>query len=189
MEMKYEDYEYGDQNDSDLIDVDAAEVEVLEEDTFELDDDMNEAVQNDWQKRHFAIMEQREMIRERVRNMKSGNAVLRPAKPKPDMKEREMEVGVYARVSTMSTDQTSSIENQTLYYQKKVEDTPNWNLHEIYSDEGKSGTSMQHRTAFKRMLRAAANKEIDLIICATFAYALYHSLYQKNPISLLMSTP
>ncbi len=167
MDKRYEDYEYEDQIDADLKDADAIEVDVLEENDFDIDDDMTGTVQNDWLRRHYDIMEQREMIRERVRKMHSGNAVIRPAKPKPDMKDREMEVGVYARVSTMSTDQTSSIENQTLYYQKKVEDTPNWNLHEIYSDEGKSGTSMQHRTAFKRMLRAAANKEIDLIICAS----------------------
>ena len=48
------------------------------------------------------------------------------------------EVGVYARVSTKSTNRVSSIENQTRYYTKKVGDTPNWTLHEIYSDEGKN---------------------------------------------------
>lgn len=61
----------------------------------------------------------------------------------------------------------SSIENQTKYYTKKVGDTPNWTLHEIYSDEGKSGTSTQHRTEFKRMIEDAAQKKIDLILCAS----------------------
>jgi len=110
--------------------------------------------QNDWQKRHEAIVEKKELIRSRVRSTRTANAVIRPAKPKPTiMDSRDMEVGVYARVSTLSTEQTSSIENQTLYYRKKVKDTPNWTLHEIYSDEGKSGTSMQHREAFNRMLQ------------------------------------
>ena len=77
------------------------------------------------------------------------------------------QVGVYARVSTKSTNQVSSIENQTRYYTKKVGDTPNWTLHEIYSDEGKSGTSTQHRTEFKRMIEDAAQKKIDLILCAS----------------------
>lgn len=121
-----------------------------------------------WEKRHGEIEKQREAIRQRVRNTKIGNAVIRPAKPKPTISDTgEKQVAVYARVSTKSTDQTSSIENQTLYYQKKVQDTPNWNLHEIYSDEGKSGTSMQHREAFKRMIEDAASKQIDLILCAS----------------------
>lgn len=77
------------------------------------------------------------------------------------------QVGVYARVSTKSTNQVSSIENQTRYYTKKVGDTPNWTLHEIYSDEGKSGTSTQHRTEFKRMIEDAAQKKIDLILCSS----------------------
>lgn len=34
----------------------------------------------DWQKRHDEIEEQREQIRNRVRNTRAGNAVLRPAK-------------------------------------------------------------------------------------------------------------
>lgn len=124
--------------------------------------------ENEWEKRHDEIEKQREAIRQRVRNTKVGNAVIRPAKPKPTISDTgEKQVAVYARVSTKSTDQTSSIENQTLYYQKKVEDTPNWNLHEIYSDEGKSGTSMQHREAFKRMIEDAASKQIDLILCAS----------------------
>lgn len=122
----------------------------------------------DWQKRHDEIEEQREQIRNRVRSTKAGNAVLRPAKPKPTISDSdEKNVGVYARVSTKSTEQTSSIENQSLYYTKKVEDTPNWTLHEIYSDEGKSGTSTQHRTEFNRMLQDAADKKIDLILCAS----------------------
>ena len=43
----------------------------------------------------------------------------------------------------------SSIENQTLYYTKKIAETENWNLQDIYSDEGKSGTSLRKRDAFK----------------------------------------
>lgn len=122
----------------------------------------------DWEKRHNEIEEQREKIRNRVRKTRSGNGVIREAKPKPTISDTgHKQVGVYARVSTKSTNQVSSIENQTRYYTKKVGDTPNWTLHEIYSDEGKSGTSTQHRTEFKRMIEDAAQKKIDLILCAS----------------------
>lgn len=135
---------------------DCIEVEVVDSDT------------SDWQRRHNEIEAEREAIRQRVRNTRSGNVVIRPAKPTPRISdEGTKSVGVYARVSTKSTDQTSSIENQTMYYTQKVEETPNWSLHEIYSDEGKSGTSTTHRENFNRMIKAAANKEIDLIICAS----------------------
>lgn len=62
-----------------------------------------------------------------------------------------------------------SIENQTLYYTKKIAETENWNLQDIYSDEGKSGTSLRKRDAFKRMMRDAKDQKMDLIICASIS--------------------
>lgn len=94
--------------------------------------------------------------------------VFRPAKPAPTIRDEEHKrVAVYARVSTKSTEQVSSIENQTKYYTEKIAKTPNWELQEIYSDEGKSGTSKKWRPAFRRMLEDAANKKMDLIVCAS----------------------
>lgn len=108
-------------------------------------------------------------IRRRVRNAAvADNAVFIPAKPKPTIQDKEQKkVAVYARVSTKSTEQVSSIENQTKYYTEKIEKNPNWEMQEIYSDEGKSGTSMRKRIEFKRMLKDAAEKKIDLILCAS----------------------
>lgn len=123
--------------------------------------------QNDWQRRHEEIEANREGIRNRIRNTKTGNVTLQPAKPQPSITDGDMSVAVYARVSTKSEEQVSSIENQTLYYTKKIEDTPNWTMQKIYSDEGKSGTSTKHRTAFNQMIEDAAKKDFDLIICAS----------------------
>ncbi len=94
--------------------------------------------------------------------------VFRPAKPTPTIRDdAHKRVAVYARVSTKSKEQVSSIENQTKYYTEKIEKTPNWELAEIYSDEGKSGTSKKWRPEFKRMLEDAAKKKMDLIVCAS----------------------
>ena len=111
----------------------------------------------------------KQQIRDRVRNTSLGdNAVLIPAKPTPTINDEDSKVvAVYARVSTSSTEQVSSIENQTKYYTEKIEKNPNWTMHEIYSDEGKSGTSMRKRTEFKRMLKDAKEKKMDLILCAS----------------------
>ncbi|MBR3245122.1 MAG: recombinase family protein [Parasporobacterium sp.] len=121
-----------------------------------------------WQDRHEEIEATREAIRQRVRNTRDVSGEIRPAKPKPTISDTsDKKVAVYARVSTMSTDQTSSIENQSMYYEKKIEDTPNWELQEIYSDEGKSGTSLRHRDEFKRMIADAVDKKMDIILCAS----------------------
>ena len=83
--------------------------------------------------------------------------IFRPAKPTPTIRDEEHKrVAVYARVSTNSKEQVSSIENQTKYYTEKIAKTPNWELAEIYSDEGKSGTSKKWRPEFKRMLCCSA---------------------------------
>lgn len=94
--------------------------------------------------------------------------IFRPAKPTPTIRdEAHKRVAVYARVSTKSKEQVSSIENQTKYYTEKIAKTPNWELAEIYSDEGKSGTSKKWRPEFRRMLDDAAKKQMDLIVCAS----------------------
>ena len=59
--------------------------------------------------------------------------IFRPAKPTPTIRDAEHKrVAVYARVSTKSKEQVSSIENQTKYYTEKIAKTPNWDLAEIY---------------------------------------------------------
>ena len=113
--------------------------------------------------------ERKEYIRRRVQNAAvTEGTVFRKAKPKPSiMDEGSKSVAVYARVSTKSEEQVSSIENQTKYYTEKIEQTPNWDMYKIYADEGKSGTSMRKRTEFKQMLKDAADKKMDLILCAS----------------------
>ena len=111
----------------------------------------------------------KELSRRRVRNATVGdNVTFIPADPVQDVfDDSNKKVAVYTRVSTKSTEQVSSIENQTKYYTEKVSKNPNWDLQEIYSDEGKSGTSIKKRENFRRMIEDAKNKKIDLILCAS----------------------
>ena len=113
----------------------------------------------DWQSRHLESERRKAEIRDRIhkqteQGQKTAKDYFRPAKPTPSIYDSDLKrVAVYARVSTSSEEQISSIENQTLYYTKKIAETENWNLQDIYSDEGKSGTSLRKRDAFKRMMR------------------------------------
>ena len=107
--------------------------------------------------------------RKRIRETKvPDNVIFKPAKPAPTIDDLgEKRVAIYARVSTKSTEQVSSIENQTKYYTNKVENTPNWELADIYKDEGISGTSTKKRKDFQRMIADAEKKKMDLILCAS----------------------
>lgn len=115
----------------------------------------------------------REVIKANIRRRvwtsnASPKAQFIPAKPLPTVQDDgQKTVAVYARVSTKSTEQVSSIENQTRYYTEKVEKTPNWEMLEIYSDEGISGVSIKKRPAFLRMIKDATEKKMDLILCAS----------------------
>ena len=122
-----------------------------------------------WQPQDADKEDIKSYTRYRVRHACVGpNVTFKPAKPKPTITdEGDKRVAVYARVSTKSAEQVSSIENQTKYYTDKIENTDNWELQEIYSDEGKSGTSMRKRLRFKQMIEDAGEKKMDLILCAS----------------------
>ena len=89
-----------------------------------------------------------------------------PAKEQNDHVKADQfqRVAIYARVSTDNPMQTTSFELQQKYYEELVAQHPQWVLVKIYADEGKSGTTMQHRDSFNEMLADAAAGKIDLII-------------------------
>ena len=124
--------------------------------------------ETDWQTRHKEREALRENIRNRVRNSEGSNVYFHKGMPLPtNSDDTDKRVGVYARVSTKSTEQTSSIENQQLYYTKKIGDNEHWEMQEIYSDEGKSGMEVKHRKEFQRMIADAGKGKMDMILCAS----------------------
>ena len=111
--------------------------------------------------------EQRERVRRRVRAATNPeNYTYFPEKENTDyVKSDEFQrVAIYARVSTDDPAQTSSFELQQKYYTGMVDRNPKWVLVKIYSDEGKSGTTTQHREGLQEMLGDAFQGKIDLII-------------------------
>ena len=109
---------------------------------------------------------QKEKIRERYKGLNADELDVIPALPQTNFYEddREKRVAVYARVSTDDPRQTSSYELQKNHYQDVVSRHPGWRLVEIYADEGISGTSLQHRDAFLRMIADCRAGKIDLIV-------------------------
>ena len=73
-------------------------------------------------------------------------------------------VAAYCRVSTDKDDQANSFESQQRYFRECIERRPDWELQEIYADEGISGTSTRKRARFNAMIQAAKEGKIDLIV-------------------------
>lgn len=108
---------------------------------------------------------QKTKIRERYKGSDIGNAEIIPARKQADIfDDVERRVAVYVRVSTDNLQQTSSYELQKNYYEDMIRRNPKWSLAGIYSDEGITGTSLEHRDAFNRMIEDCENGQIDLII-------------------------
>ena len=75
-----------------------------------------------------------------------------------------MKVAGYCRVSTDREDQANSFRSQQQYFREYIASHPDWELHEIYADEGITGTSTKKRTQFNRMIQDAYLGRFQLII-------------------------
>ena len=74
------------------------------------------------------------------------------------------QVAAYCRVSTDHEDQANSFESQQRYFRQYIQHHPDWELYDIFADEGLSGTTTKKRKEFNRMIACAKNGEIDLIL-------------------------
>lgn len=73
-------------------------------------------------------------------------------------------VAAYARVSTDSEEQETSLIAQEDYYRKKILEHPGWLFVKIYIDHGISGLSINRREQFNRMIEDCLAGQIDLIL-------------------------
>lgn len=73
-------------------------------------------------------------------------------------------VASYCRVSTDKEDQVNSFEAQRRYYKEYIEHHPDWELYDVYADEGITGTSTKKRIQFNRMMNDAFAGKFQLIV-------------------------
>ncbi len=93
-----------------------------------------------------------------------------------------MKVAAYCRVSTEYEDQTNSFETQKRFFKEHIERNPDWELYEIYADEGLSGTSTENRPGFNRMIEDAKAGKFDLILTKEV------SRFARNTVDTLQYT-
>ena len=73
-------------------------------------------------------------------------------------------VASYCRVSTDKEDQANSFENQQRYFREYIDRHPEWELYQVYADEGITGTSTKKRAAFNQMIQDARRGKFRLIL-------------------------
>lgn len=73
-------------------------------------------------------------------------------------------VASYCRVSTDKDDQANSFEAQQRYFREYIDRQPDWELYQVYADEGITGTSTKKRIQFNRMISDAKMGKFNLII-------------------------
>lgn len=76
----------------------------------------------------------------------------------------QLKVTYYARVSSEKDEQLNSLSNQVFYFENHIKQVSNWTYVEGYVDEGISGTSVNKRDSFKRMITDSKKGKFDLIL-------------------------
>ena len=105
--------------------------------------------------------------------------IIQPYQPRSDTLEK---VAAYCRVSTDSQDQLNSYRTQIGYYTNFIAQHPGWELADIYADKGISGTSLEKRDEFKRMLQDCRAGKITRILVKSV------SRFARNTLELIETT-
>ena len=117
---------------------------------------------------------------ERGDNMEIEIIPARPVFTNPiEGKTIKKRVAAYARVSTDNEEQETSFEGQQTYYTNLIKTNPTYEFVGIYADDGISGTMIEKRAEFKRMIKDALDGKIDLILTKSI------SRFARNTVDTL----
>ena len=105
--------------------------------------------------------------------------IIQPYQPQSEELEK---VAAYCRVSTDSKDQLNSYRTQIGYYTDFIAQHPGWELADIYADEGITGTSLEKRDEFKRMLQDCRAGKIQRVLVKSV------SRFARNTLELIETT-
>ena len=92
---------------------------------------------------------------------------------------RKIRLAPYCRVSSDSEDQRHSFATQIRYYCEYTQKHPEYEIVDIYSDEGITGTEIDKRDDFLRLLRDCKQGKIDRIITKSV------SRFARNTMEML----
>lgn len=102
------------------------------------------------------------MVKKDVKIIKGDTTIRRTAS---GCVERSLKrVAAYCRVSTDSEDQLNSYNSQVQYYTDFIKQNSEWTLAGIYADEAITGTQVDRRIDFQRLINDCINGDIDMVI-------------------------
>ena len=93
--------------------------------------------------------------------------------------KRKNRVAAYARISMESERMNHSLSAQVSYYSSLIQKNPDWEYAGVFADNGISGTGIAKRTEFQRMIEAADNGKIDIILTKSI------QRFARNTVDLL----
>lgn len=99
--------------------------------------------------------------------------------------EKKLKVAAYCRVSTAKGEQESSYKTQVAYFKEVIAYHPNWEMVEIYSDYGITGTSWEKRKDFSRMIEDCKEGKIDLVLVKSLSRFARNTLDSLRCIRML----
>ena len=97
----------------------------------------------------------------------------------PVSRPKLVKVAAYARVSTSTCRQLSSISAQVSYYSRLIQSTPGWDYAGVFIDEGTTGTKMRGRQGLADLMALAHDGGVDIVLCKSI------SRLARNTVDLL----
>ena len=92
---------------------------------------------------------------------------------------KQKRVAAYARVSVERGRTLHSYSAQVSYYNELIQKNPEWEFAGVYADLGISGTGIEKRNDFKRLLQDCEDGKIDIILTKSI------SRFARNTVDLL----
>ena len=93
-----------------------------------------------------------ETISKNRRGERKVKVILPDKKPYAYQESKRIRVAAYCRVSTAEEAQMNSFEMQVQHFEQVISENPMYEKADIYKDEGISGTSIEKRKDFQRMI-------------------------------------
>lgn len=93
--------------------------------------------------------------------------------------DTRLPVAAYARVSTTNEEQEDSLERQKAHYTEYIGNRPEWRFVGVYDDPGVTGTRVDQRKWFQRLLNDCRAGKIKKILCKSI------SRFARNTVDAL----
>ncbi len=123
----------------------------------------------------------KQMHEEIAQNQGGSGVIIIPPKKRMEISSKtpKLRVAAYCRVSTQEEQQVGSFEMQIHHFTKRIQANPEWEMVEIYQDEGISATTVEKRLGFQKMIADAVAGKIDLILTKSI------SRFGRNIVDIL----